>query len=61
MSGIKRQILAEILADGDSSEMEIKKMLSPKSMRAEKGRTIYSPASKNSDQGVYIGKNAKLN
>lgn len=59
MSGIKRAIQAEIMADGISSEAEIKKSFSPEAMRSEKGQTIYSPSSKNPDKGKYLGKQGK--
>lgn len=57
MSGIKRIILAEITANGKSSQEEIAKAFSPEAMRAEKGRTVYSPVTKSPDKGGYLGKN----
>jgi hypothetical protein len=59
MSGVRRNILAEIMHDGKSSKEEIMKAFSPEAQRAEKGRTIMSPVAKNADKGSYIGKNAK--
>ena len=55
MSGVNRNILAEIMADGKSSQEEIQKALSPEAIRAEKGQTIHSPASGRADEGEYLG------
>lgn len=54
MSGIKRNIVAEIMADGKSSMEEVKKALSPENMSAENGRAI----SAGGDPGKYTGKRA---
>lgn len=59
MSGVNRAIKAEIMADGISSEKEIKAKFSPDAIRSEKGQTIHSPASKKPDAGEYLGKNGK--
>lgn len=59
MSGIKRAILAEITADGKSSQSELAQAMSPQAMRGEKGRTIYSQVTKNTDKGAYLGKKGK--
>lgn len=59
MSGIKRLILAEIMKDGKSSQAEIVKAMSPQAIREEKGRSIYTPVSRNPDKGEYLGKNVK--
>lgn len=37
MSGVKRNILADIAKKGKKSEEELQEALSPESMRAEKG------------------------
>lgn len=37
MSGVKRNILADIARDGKQSEEELQEALSPEAMRAEKG------------------------
>ena len=58
MSGIKRAVQAEIVAKGLTGTAAIAAM-QPDKLRAEKGRTIYSPAGKKTDPGSYIGKQAK--
>ena len=57
MSGIKRSILAEIVADGKTSAMEVQKMFSPEAMRMETGRSNNTSVSNKSDSGKYLGKN----
>ena len=56
MSGVNRAILAEIAADGKSSEQEIKQAYSPDAIRAETGR---AQGAKGADDDSYIGKQAK--
>jgi hypothetical protein len=58
MSGIKRAVQAEIVAKGLTGAAAIAAMR-PDKLRAETGRTIYSPASKKPDAGKYIGAKAK--
>lgn len=59
MSGVNRNIKAEIMADGITSIKEVQAKFSPKAILSEKGRSIYTPAAKSSDKGDYLGRNAK--
>ena len=59
MSGIRRAILAEIMADGKTSQAELTQAMSPQAFIGEKGRTIYSQSTKNPDKGMYLGKKGK--
>ena len=58
MSGIKRAILAELTRSGKTGAAAIAEF-TPEKIRAEKGRTIHSTATKNPDQGEYLGRNGK--
>lgn len=60
MSGVNRNILAEVTRKGGSSAESIQKAFSPEAIRAEKGRSVYNGnVVKNEDSGGYLGKNAK--
>jgi len=60
MSGIKRNILAEIVADGKSTLKEVQKAFSPEKIRTEKGRSnLNGSVVKGEDAGKYIGKMAQ--
>lgn len=60
MSGVKRNILAEVTRKGDTSESAVQKAFSPEAQRAEKGRSIHNGGIvKNEDSGDYLGKNGK--
>jgi hypothetical protein len=61
MSGIKRQILAECAASGDTGE-SVMKQFTPDAILSESARSIYAPdvpAYKGDDKQAYIGKMAK--
>lgn len=60
MSGVLRNIQAEIQRKGQSSEAALKAAMSPAAQLSEKGRTIFTGvAAKKADAGSYLGKNQK--
>lgn len=62
MSGVRRQILAEVQSTGKQhhDESSLKAKLSPASQMEEKARSIYAPNVPNgNDTQTYLGPNAK--
>lgn len=60
MSGIRREILAEIASNGKGSMSEVKKAFSNANQWAEKGRSTFNKnVPKAEDTDKYTGKNAK--
>ena len=59
MSGIRRQILAELAGKGVTGEAA-QKQLTAEGFRKESGRSVFSEgiSTKNGDSEVYIGKSA---
>lgn len=51
MSGVKRNILADVTRNGDTSEEGLKKAFSPEAMRAETGRADEDRAEKKDESG----------